>query len=161
RCIGGMDANASRRTHLMQSKRRNLTGLALSLAMLLAGVAGARAQQPATPGGGGAETKINLDLRDVPFRTAIDALFWPAGLQFAIQPETANVPITVTLREVEFSTALRTILRLANATYRKETSIYVIGPRVQQQEQTQPTAEFAPAEPTPANKAAGETWDKI
>ena len=127
----------------MKLDRRTHGKLIPGLVLLLAAVAGVQAQQTPAPGAttaaAGPETKISLDLRDVPFRTAIDALFGPTGLQFAIEPTMPNIPVTVSLRDVDYSVALRTILRLAQATYRKDTNIYVIGPRVPESQQPQTT----------------------
>src|SRR5262249_36129851 len=61
----------------------------------------------------------------------------------------------------DFAVALRTILRLAGATYRKDTNIYLLGPRVQQVEVAQPTAELTLPETAPANQAAEQAWEKI
>jgi type II secretory pathway component HofQ len=77
-----------------------------------------------------AARRVTLHLKEVPLRQALEQLFEGTGLQFAIAPDVPNPPITIELRDEEFATALRQIVRLsAVATYRKEGSIYIIGVR--------------------------------
>jgi hypothetical protein len=146
-----------------QGRSGVLMGRALSLAALLGVAASVQAQQPATngaPGSAGTETKISLDLRDVPFRTTIDALFGPTELQFAIEPTMPNIPITISLHDIAFSTALRTVLRLAGGTYRKDGSIYVLGPRLAESP-FQPVANEINPGTVPASQLADQAWEKI
>jgi hypothetical protein len=92
-----------------------------------------------------------LALRDVPLRTALETLFSSTGLQHAVVPAVPNYPITLDIREVSFSTALRTLLRLApGATYRKEGEVYVIGLRQPQVEQPTASQDVPPPESTNA-----------
>jgi type II secretory pathway component HofQ len=73
---------------------------------------------------------VTLQLTDVPLRRALALLFKGTGLQYAVAPDVPNPPITLELRDEEFATALRQIVRLsAVATYRKEGSVYVIDVR--------------------------------
>src|SRR5215212_4877527 len=130
-----------------------LACLGLTLATLFAAGA-ARAQETATT-----EAMITLDLRDVPFRTAIEALFEKTGLQYAVEPGVPNIPVRVTVRDIDFTTALRTITRLGGATYRKEGPIYMVGLRQPPQPQ-ELTSEIAP-EVAPADQLADQTWEKI
>lgn len=129
-------------------------------ALLTAGVAlaaapRAQAQEAET------NAKIALELKEVPLRSAIEALFDKTGLQYAVETATPNTPVTLSVRDVDFTTALRTVTRLAGATYRKENAIYVIGPRTVAIRAPEPVAEsFAPV--VPAAPARGEqTWEKI
>jgi len=135
-----------------------LVGLAVPLATLAA-AGGARAQAQA-PDAAPAEQKITLDLRDVPFRTAIEALFEKTGLQYAVEPSVPNIPVRVTVRDIDFTTALRTITRLGGATYRKEGQIYIVGLRLPPQPQQELTTEIGP-EQAPADQLAYQTWEKI
>ena len=81
--------------------------LALLLAMVtaapLVGAAPVRAQE--------VEKRVNLNLKDVPLRDAIDALFRGAGLQFTVDPNVPNVPVTLNIRDVGLQQALRIIVR--------------------------------------------------
>ena len=132
--------------------------LALMIAgAALAGVPRAQAQQAAEP-----NTKITLDLKEVLFRTAIEGLFEKTGLQYAVETVTPNTPVTLSVRDVDFTTALRTLTRLAGATYRKENSIFVIGPRtVQQAPAAEPVADNVALEARAAQARGGQTWEKI
>lgn len=133
-----------------------ITALMLGLAL------DARAQQPPATGAAPppvtADTKITLDLRDVPFRTALEALFEKTGLQYAVEPQVPNPPVRLTIRDIDFTTALRTVTRLGGATYRKEGPIYVVGLR--QAPPPQPVAEeLTPAAPVETPKQV--IWEKI
>jgi hypothetical protein len=64
-------------------------------------------------------------------------LFEGSGLQYAVDPTVPNYPITLDIRDVPFSTALRTLLRLApGITFSKEGDVYIIRPRPPQVETT-------------------------
>jgi hypothetical protein len=83
--------------------------LALSLALVsvapLFGPAPVRAQE--------VEKKVTLNLKDVPLRDAIDALFRGTGLQFTVDPNVPNVPVTLNIRDVGLQQALRIMVRQA------------------------------------------------
>jgi hypothetical protein len=125
----------------------------------LAGMSGVQAQEaPRTPE---PNAKITLDLKGVPFRMAVEALFEKTGLQYAVEPAMPNIPLTLSLRDVDFTTALRTVTRLGGGTYRKEGPIYILGPRIAQPPATEPTAETLAPETPAAPEAATQTWEKI
>jgi hypothetical protein len=138
-------------------RRWALLCLTLPLVTLLAS-AGARAQDAA---GADPTTKITLDLRDVPFRTAIEALFERTGLQYAVEPAVPNIPVTLTVRDIDFTTALRTLTRLAGVTYRKESTIYVIGLRPPPTTQTDISSQELAPTTSPEQQLADQTWEKI
>jgi hypothetical protein len=95
-----------------------------------------------------AEKPLSLDLRQLPFRKAVEQLFQLSGREYALSPDTPNALISLRLRDVDFATALETLLRLAGVTYRQEGRLYVIGPGTGD-------ARGAPAaEPAPAPDAA-------
>src|SRR5690349_5708290 len=113
------------------------TGLSLSLALgglavvLAPGLALSRAAAaPAAgppPAARAEPAGVTLSLRDVALRSALQTLFEGTGLQHAIEPAVPNYPITLDVRDLPFSTALRTLLRLApQVVYRKEGDIYII-----------------------------------
>lgn len=48
-------------------------------------------------------------------------------MQYAVAPDVPNTPLTLSIREIPFQTALRTLLRLAgNVTYQKDGEVYAI-----------------------------------
>lgn len=89
------------------------------------------------------EPKITMDLINVPAREATELLFSKTGYQFAIQPNVPKIPVTMRLREIHFTTALRTLVRLVGATYIKDGSIYMITAR-QSPDGAAPRAEPVP-----------------
>ena len=139
------------------------TNLISSAVLLLAIAVDVQAQQTpgpeAAPAAATAETKITLDLRDVPFRTALEALFEKTGLQYAVEPQVPNTPVRLTIRDIDFTTALRTVTRLGGATYRKEGPIYVVGLR--QVPPPQPVAEEVAPETAPVETGKQVIWEKI
>src|SRR5689334_7559484 len=85
--------------------RRALTAAILATVGLLGSVSPVRAQDP--------DRKVTLNLKDTPLRSAIDALFQGTGLQYAVDPNVPNVPLTITLRDVGLQAALRILIRQA------------------------------------------------
>jgi len=71
------------------------------------------------------ERKISLNLKDAPLRSALEMVFRGAGLQYAIEPNVPNIPITLSVREVSARQALRLILRQASTAMPKGWSITV------------------------------------
>src|SRR5688572_9887146 len=84
-------------------------GIALVLAFLLLGGVAQRA-------GHAQETdrKVTVNLKDVPLRNAVDALFQGTGLQYSIDPNIPNVPVNLTIRDVGLQAALRILVRQAS-----------------------------------------------
>jgi hypothetical protein len=97
---------------------------------------------------GQADPMVSLTADKEPIRSVLDKLFTQAGVNYSIDPEVQG-EITVTLRDVPLSVALRTILRQARAVYSVEGGIYKVSaqPVVTASEPSQPD-EVTP--PTPA-----------
>jgi type II/III secretion system protein len=90
-----------------------------------------------------AKTTVSLDLKETPLRQAINTLFESSGLQHAIYPDVPDQPITLTVHDMPFEEALRTLLRIGTTStfiqgagvvrrelsYRKEGDVYLIGLR--------------------------------
>src|SRR5436190_8692483 len=145
---------------LMRSRwtRLALGGLALGL-VAVPGLA-PRPAMAAPAAASRDATTVTISLKDAPLRTALETLFQGTGLQHAVEPAVPNYPITLDIRNVPFSTALRTLLRLApNVTYRKEGDIYVIGMRQPQVEQ--PTAGQDVQQPDQTQAVAEQQWEKV
>ncbi|HEU4754746.1 MAG TPA: STN domain-containing protein, partial [Armatimonadota bacterium] len=110
-----------------------------------------------------ADRKVTLDLREIPLRDAIALLFRNSGLQYSIDPNVPNVPITLNIRDISLQAALRLIIRQAASgipglTQGKEGEIYII--RIRPPQQTQPTQAEEPApEENPQDQEL--TWEKI
>jgi hypothetical protein len=111
----------------------------------------------------GLERKVQLDLREIPLRDAVSLLFRGSGLQYSIDPNIPNVPITLNIRDVSLPAALRLIIRQAattipGLTQTKDGEVYVI--RIRQQSATPPPpVEEAPPEQTLQDSDL--TWEKI
>jgi hypothetical protein len=82
-----------------------------SLALSLAVGAAAPMLAPSPVHAQEVEKKVTLNLKDVPLRDAIDALFRGTGLQFTVDPNVPNVPVTLNIRDVGLQQALRIIVR--------------------------------------------------
>lgn len=98
--------------------------------VLLCGIAAeCRAFQGTEP-----DRKVTVNLKDVPLRQAIDALFAGTGLQYAVDPNVLNVPVNLTIRDVGVQAALRLVIRQASTaqpgvTMSRDGEIYHIGLR--------------------------------
>jgi type II secretory pathway component HofQ len=71
---------------------------------------------------------VNLDLKDVDVRAAIEALFRGTGKNYAIDPNVSGTVPSVQFRNVPFETALRNLTRSAGLVYRIDnaSNIYII-----------------------------------
>lgn len=87
-----------------------------------------RAQDtPATP-----NKTISVNFKDANIREALETLFKGTGLNMAISQDAAQAPpVTVSLQDVPFDTALRVVLDSANLTYSKKDGIYQIKAKIQ------------------------------
>jgi RNA polymerase sigma factor (sigma-70 family) len=55
---------------------------------------------------------VSLELRGTPLRTALEILFTQWGVQYAIEADVPDPPITLNVKEMPFEEALNTLLRL-------------------------------------------------
>jgi hypothetical protein len=98
--------------------------------LVLAGVTvSAVAQEPASGGG----PKITLNLESASIADALKLLFRATGYNYTLDESVVQGYITVSLKDVSFETALRTVLRAANPplTYRVDGGVYIISPKVE------------------------------
>ena len=132
-------------------------------AVALLGGAAAVPPSPAWAQVADADRKVTLNLKDVPLRTAIDALFAGTGFQYSVDPNVQNVPVTLTIRDIGLQAALRLLVRQAataqpGLTFSKDADIFVV--KIRQPSQiAAPVADDAPPEYT--DKASEFTWEKI
>ena len=73
----------------------------------------------------GAKVIPSLEYQQADVREALEALFKDVGLSYSIAPEVQG-QVTVSLRNVAFSSALQNILRQVDATYRIEAGTWQI-----------------------------------
>src|SRR5580700_6495592 len=67
----------------------------------------------------------SLELEQADVREALRALFKNVNVSYSIAPEVQG-PVTVSLKNVTFETALQNVLRQVDATYRVEGGVYEI-----------------------------------
>jgi len=85
--------------------------------LLLAGVLfvlapnAARAQSERKAEPGAATRPVSAVFREVPLRVALQALFDRTGQQYAVSSDVPNVYITMEIREVPFTQAVRLLVR--------------------------------------------------
>jgi type II secretory pathway component GspD/PulD (secretin) len=77
------------------------------------------------------DRKITLNLKETPFRTAIDLLFAGTGLQYAIDPSVANTPVSLQIRDVSVAQAVRLLVRQSSVAdkglrYEVKDNVYII-----------------------------------
>jgi hypothetical protein len=97
--------------------------------------------------------RVSLDLRDVPIRDALDALFNGRDVGYVLDNSVAQTPVTVnaTIRDQPFDVALSTILRAAGLRATRQQGIYTIALRQQD------TTQAAAPQPTTPDITATDT----
>jgi len=123
-------------------RRKWLWVLAL-LVLVLGTVSPTYSQQE----GGQQSPRITLNLESASIADALKLLFRSVGYNYTLDESVASGYVTVSLKDVTFETALRTILRSANPplTYRVDGGVYIITPKVETYETG--VAEAQPEEP--------------
>jgi hypothetical protein len=116
----------------------------------------ARAQAPD-------DKKVTVNLKDIPLRAAIDALFAGTGYQYSVNPDVPNIPVNLNIRDVGLQAALRLLVRQAataqpGLTFSKDGDIFVVKIRRDNPNQA-PIMEEAPPEFT--DEQSEFTWEKI
>jgi hypothetical protein len=132
-------------------------------ALALFGLCVALLPAPARAQGADADKKVTLNLKDVPLRTAIDALFAGTGFQYSVDPNVQNVPVTLTIRDIGLQAALRLLVRQASTaqpglTFSKDGDIFVVKIR---KENPTPVTQTEEAPPEYSDTASEFTWEKI
>ena len=101
--------------------------------LVVAGVTlSALAQEPTTGGG----PKVTLNLESASIADALKLLFRATGYNYTLDESVVQGYVTVSLKDVSFETALRTVLRAANPplTYRVDGGVYIISPKIEMPE---------------------------
>ncbi len=145
--------------------KRGFSGpiLAAAAALCLSTTSATPASAQTTPASDSAETRVSIQVRDVPFRSALDLIFRGSGRQFVIEPTVPNVPVTMQLRDIGLEPALRLLIRLAQSQapglmLRREGDVYMIGIRAP----TPPSPQDAPDEaPEMTEQVQPVVWEKI
>ena len=142
----------------MSFARRLAAGSAAAILSLGLAAVPARAQAPDT------DKKVTVNLKDIPLRAAIDALFAGTGQQYTINPDVANVPVNLNIKDIGLKASLRLLLRQAaiaqpGLTFNDEAGVIVVKVR---KESPQPTAAFVEdAPPALDDGDLDQTWEKI
>ena len=99
------------------------------LVLVLGTVSPAYSQQE----GGQQPPRITLNLESASIADALKMLFRSVGYNYTLDESVVGGYVTVSLKDVTFETALRTILRAANPplTYRVDGGVYIITPKVE------------------------------
>ncbi|HVL50889.1 MAG TPA: hypothetical protein VM754_05245, partial [Actinomycetota bacterium] len=105
----------------MNRNLKILLSAALGVVLLAAAPVKALAQE----GDVGGRIIPSLELEQADVRDALKILFRNVGVSYTIAPDVQGT-VTVSLKNVPFSTALQNVLNQVNATYRVEGGIYSI-----------------------------------
>lgn len=62
-----------------------------------------------------AERRVTVSFKEVPLRSALDALFMGSGQQYLVEPDVPNVKVSLHLRDLPLAQAFRLLLRQAAA----------------------------------------------
>ncbi|GIV17863.1 MAG: hypothetical protein KatS3mg022_3298 [Armatimonadota bacterium] len=81
----------------------------------------------------GSSPRVTLTLESASIADALKLLFRSTGYNYTLDESVVQGYVTVSLKDVTFETALRTILRAANPplTYRVDGGVYIISPKVE------------------------------
>ncbi len=111
---------------------------ALRIAACLVVLLGVAVSVVAQESGGGPRVTLNLESASIV--DALKLLFRATGYNYTLDESVVQGYVTVSLKDVTFETALRTVLRSANPplTYRVDGGVYIITPRVETFESTLP-----------------------
>jgi len=71
------------------------------------------------------DSKVTMDMQNADIREVLRALFKSVGKSYSVAPEVQGT-VTVSLKGVEFETALQNVLKQVNATYRLTAGVYEI-----------------------------------
>ena len=117
--------------------------IAACLVVLLSAVS-VVAQEPSSGGG----PRVTLNLESASIADALKLLFRATGYNYTLDESVVQGYVTVSLKDVTFETALRTVLRAANPplTYRVDGGVYIISPKVETYDTT--TTETPVEEPS-------------
>jgi len=114
---------------------------------------------------GGQSPRITLNLESASIADALKLLFRSVGYNYTLDESVVGGYVTVSLKDVTFETALRTILRAANPplTYRVDGGVYIITPKVETYETTttEPAVEEQPQPQTRTEKIVLQHLDSL
>jgi len=110
-----------------------------------------------------ADKKVTVNLKDIPLRAAIDALFAGTGYQYSVNPDVQNVPVNLNIRDIGLQPALRLLIRQAataqpGLTFSKDGEIFVIKIR---RENLNPLPPMEDAPPEFTDEDTEFQWEKI
>lgn len=74
---------------------------------------------------------VNLELRDIDVKSAIESLFRNTGKNFAIDPNVEGVIPSLSFKDVSFDSALKNLTKTAGLTYRNDQGIYIISKKAE------------------------------
>src|SRR5438105_2796892 len=116
----------------------NRFGIVIGSALVVAWLAVCPAGNASTASGQDQPTavdkKVTLNLENADLRYALKLLFTSAGVNYTLD-QTVQGTVTVALTDVQFRTALESVLRSTQSqaplTYRVEDNVYIITPKVE------------------------------
>lgn len=73
-----------------------------------------------------AQTNVNLDLKDTDVKAAIEALFRGTGKNYSIDSSVSGTVSALSIKDVPFETALRSLTKSAGLVYRQDGGVYLI-----------------------------------
>ena len=72
---------------------------------------------------------VSLELKDIDVKSAIESLFRNTGKNFAIEPDVVGTIPSMSIKDVRFDIALKSLTKTANLVYRIDNDIYLISKR--------------------------------
>lgn len=107
----------------MRELRLRMLCSAVLAAVLMIPISGAAfAQQTAQP-------NVNLDLKDTDVKSAIEALFRGTGKNYSIDSNVTGTISALSIKDVPFETALKSLTKSAGLVYRQDGGVYLVSVR--------------------------------
>ncbi len=72
---------------------------------------------------------VNINAKDVPLSEVLDMIFKDTGASYTLDPQVADLRVTMVLKDAPFDIALRTVVKAAGAVYRVSAGVYSIEPK--------------------------------
>lgn len=99
-------------------------------------------------------TNVNLELKDTDVRSALEALFRNTGKNYAIDAKVQGTISALSIKDVPFDSALKSMAKSAGLVFRQDAGVYIISLRPDTDQNANPgvspVAEVTPVDPTTA-----------
>lgn len=90
----------------------------------------------------GDNSPVSLDLKDADVKSAIESLFKGKNINYSVGSDVQGVISSMSIKDVPFDQALKSLLKTAGLVYRVENGVYMINKKPETSTMTQPTPDY-------------------